>query len=437
MTDTPTPEPNDDPQQMVQASQNGQVHNVVQISGSFENSPVFNGDVIYQYFDAAPTHISDLLLAQKFKPLIHDRTDHFLGRDFIFDTIDHFLDDNTFRSGYIIIQGEPGIGKTSILAELVRRHGYVHHFNIIQQNIRTARLFLGNVCAQLVIRYGFELTSLPSEATQNSSFLIDLLAQAAGRPQNQPVIVLIDALDEAGDPSLPPGANRLLLPSSLPEKVFFIVTSREAHDLGLDVNSRRDIYLREDDPQNLKDIQHFIQSYLHEYPEQMHEKLAEWGISDADFITIMIEKSQGNFMYLVYVLRDIRSGLIHSENIHSIRSLPQGLRGYYQRHWRMMRDLDPQLFTKAYQPVICLLATVREPVSANQLTAWTGLSPMAVTEVIHTWREFLNQEESASGEVLYRLYHSSFQDFLRDEVGLTSYHALIAESASQKINWGK
>src|SRR5262249_43765350 len=135
-----------------------------------------------------------------------------------------------FKSGYIVIAGEPGIGKTALMSELVKTRGYVHHFNISLQNINTTRDFLGNVCAQLIVRYGLPQAKLPDTALKDSGFLVQLLVQAAAKSAGQPVVVLVDALDEA-EPSQQPGIgarrpNRLLLPQTLPEGAYFIVTTR-------------------------------------------------------------------------------------------------------------------------------------------------------------------------------------------------------------------
>jgi hypothetical protein len=57
-----------------------------------------------------------------------------------------------------------------------------------------------------------------------------------------------------------------------------------------------------------------------------------------------------------------------------------------------------------------------------------------IREVIRAWRPFLNEKPSETGQILYRIYHSSFQEFLGEEgVGLQQYHRQIAEAALHKI----
>jgi hypothetical protein len=62
----------------------------------------------------------------------------------------------------------------------------------------------------------------------------------------------------------------------------------------------------------------------------------------------------------------------------------------------------------------------------------SGLDPRLVLDVMNRWRQFLNVDEGATGRH-YRVYHASFQDFLREDVGLTVYHDTIDDVALAKI----
>jgi hypothetical protein len=58
---------------------------------------------------------------------------------------------------------------------------------------------------------------------------------------------------------------------------------------------------------------------------------------------------------------------------------------------------------------------------------------MQVKNVMDDWREFLNVQTAKNEGTFFHLYHTSFQDFLRDEVGLKAYHGMIASNALKKI----
>jgi hypothetical protein len=390
------------------------------------------GDVVFETFSEAPIPISRHIRLREFKTLINERTKRFVGRDFIFKAIDDLVIDPDFPSGYIVISGEPGIGKTALIAEMVKRKGYVHHFNIAPQNIRYARHFLTNVCAQLIVRYELEHHTLPPDAEKDGGFLSQLLSEVVEKEGVQPVVVLVDALDEAENIGLAPGANILYLPPALPDGVYFVVATRTTADFRLFVDRRKDVYMRDDDPQNLDDVRKYILNFIRDYQEQMASRVEQWGVDQDEFVEVMTEKSEGNFMYLVYVLGDIREGRLTTEKVDSVRDLPKGLQAYYQRHWRSMRAQDEERFDKYQEPVVCILATVREPVPIAKVQEWTELKPARIKAVIDEWREFLNVDESGD-EPLYRIYHASFQDFLKEEVGLIKYHDRIAMTILRKI----
>ena len=87
----------------------------------------------------------------QFKLLIEDKTKWFVGRTYVFDTIQAFVSNNP--KGYFTIIGDPGQGKSAILAKYVQNTGCVAHFNVQLQGINRADQFLESVCRQLVIRY--------------------------------------------------------------------------------------------------------------------------------------------------------------------------------------------------------------------------------------------------------------------------------------------
>jgi hypothetical protein len=274
---------------------------------------------------------------------------------------------------------------------------------------------------------------LPSHAISDSGFLSQLLGEVSTRTRPQAVLIVVDALDEADDSTLPPGVNCLFLPPALPSGIFFVVTAREAHDQRLLVDREKPIYLRENDPQNLQDVEAYVTNGIGADHDRMSRRIADWGISEKEFVETLKTKSEGNFMYVVYVLSDIRDGRLTKTTIDNVRNLPTGLNSYYQRYWRTMRALEPERFEKYYEPVVCQLAVVREPVSLSRLEEWTHLPPARIAEVIRTWRQFLNEGTAGDDEPVFRLYHASFQEFLREEVGLERFHERIGETAMSKI----
>lgn len=391
-----------------------------------EGAVVGDYATVFQVFTNSPPALASYLRVPQFRSLVDQRTQGFVGRDFVFERIDEVLGGAEFPSGYLVIRGEPGIGKTAIAATLVARHGYVHHFNIAPENIRSTRQFLENICAQLIVRFELDHVRLPPYAGEDSGFLSQLLGEAAGRAQ-QPIVVVVDALDEAED-SGPPDANRLFLPRVLPAGVFFVLTTRDEADFRLDVDHGIEIWIREEDPGNRADIARYIGSFIERHADAMAARLGEWGLGRDEFVSQLTGLSEGNFMYLVHVLPDIASGRLSRDTVGAIQGLPRGLTRYYQRHWRDMKDADPEKFARAQRPVLCFLAVSREPMTVDQLRDRTRLEPGTVRGVLREWHEFLNEE---AGQ--FRIYHRSFADFLDEHEELRYYHEQIAMTALAKI----
>jgi hypothetical protein len=406
----------------------------VEVSGG---KGVVVGDyaTVFQSFGDDKRPVSSFIRSAQFRSLIDERTQGFVGREFVFDGINRVLAGDEFASGYLLIRGEPGIGKTAIAAMLVLRGSYVHHFNIAPENIRSPRQFLENVCAQLIVRYGLDHPALPSQAGEDSGFLSQLLTEAANRARQHgelPLVVVVDALDEAEDTGLAPSANRLYLPRALPPGVFFVLTTREEADYRLDVDNETDIWLRDDDPANKKDVARYIEAFIEAHPQAMRERIQAWDLEPTAFVTEMTKLSEGNFMYLVHVLPEIAAGRLSRPTVGEVGGLPRGLTGYYKRHWRDMKDADPGRFSTLQRPVLCFLAVSREPVTIPQLMEWTNLDPGDIQNVIAEWREFLN-EDPDSQPPRYRIYHRSFAEFLDDQENLRWYHSQIATTILSKI----
>ena len=375
----------------------------------------------YPYFQAAPFD-----LRRSFDSYMSDKVRNFVGRQFVFNAINDFLNNNS--SGYYIIRGDPGIGKTALLAKLILNNGYIHHFNIALQNIRSVRSFLENICLQLISRYNLPYKSLPQNATDDSGFLMQCLSDAAAKHENHPIVIAVDAIDEADRTGLAAMVNSLFLPFSLPEGVYIILTVRRIYDPHLLFSKSQTLDLEADSAGNLKDIKEYIDDYIKR--EKMVARISNWNTNSAKFSEALVKKSQGNFMYLYYVMPAIEEGKFVKG---TLDELPDGLLGYYQRHWRQMRDGDVQEFEKLYEPIVCILGVAQEPITMDQIASWTKIDKSQVKRAIEKWSEFL-QPTKQDKQQLYRIYHASFQDFLSNQVDLTKYDGIIADYYLQLAN---
>jgi len=353
-----------------------------------------------------------------FAALVRARSRDFVGRRYLDDELDRFLASSGFPSGYVFIVGEPGIGKTSFAAHLVDRHGWIHHFNSVGEGIVTTRAFLASVSGQLQARYGPGPGAPPAADTAELSSLLGRAAAQA--TAESPLVLVIDALDEAEEP-VRPGVSRLALPRTLPEHTYLVITTRPGADYEVQVDERRELVLRDDDERNLADVRAYVERNIDTESDALQPLLGSWRMTRASLADLLVARSQGNFMYVVHVLGDVRRGLITPETIDHPDSLPVGLHAYYEAHWRILQDRWPARLAARFDTGIRCLVAMREPASPATLA---DLAPDDIDIgfarlVIHQWRQFLNAtrfpaDRGRPAELRYYVYHLSFRDFLEN-----------------------
>jgi hypothetical protein len=367
-----------------------------------------------------------------FSSFLAEKTAGFVGRRWVFDAVDRFTGEKP--RGYFVLRGDPGVGKSAFLAEMVRRGGYPHHFNIRAAGIQRPETFLGNLSAQLVARYGLGYTALPPEATQDSRFLSSLLGKVSGKlAPGEKAVLVVDALDEADQTSLIPGVNNLYLPTILPAGVYVVASTRRG-PLHLRIECEQQVLdLEQDSAGNLADVREFVESKL-SLPG-IRAYLDAQGLDEATFADEMVGKSQGNFMYLRYVLPEIEGGAYKDRKLDA---LPLGLANYYEDHWRRMRASDEEAWLAYQLPVLVALTVVKEPVSVDLMAEFSGIPEhRRIRSVLADWDAFLYSievDEAGRKQKRYRLYHASFYDFIaaKDEIAgehvdLKAAHGRIAD----------
>ncbi|MFE9404075.1 ATP-binding protein [Streptomyces sp. NPDC006530] len=387
---------------------------------------------LWAEFARPPDGLADDLLVAEFACAIELLTRDFVGRSGFVEAVDRAIADPAFRSGYVLVTGEPGIGKSSLMAHLVRTRGWLHHFNSVS-GFSTTEDFLRNVCAQVIIRYQLKHTVLPPRAGQNSMFLRGLLSDAA-RQQEAPVVIAVDAIDEASDSDRPQGSNRLSLPAQLPDNVYVVVTSRGRNVYELDAQSVRHIEIEDRSEANLADLSLYVTGFVERHAERMAPLLRSAEKRGVDFTAAFLDRSDGNFLYAARVLPEIvNRGLSEIDDVHA---LPLGLREYYRRHWAAMRAADPVLFDELHRPVIEAFGLLNET-SAQVIADTWDLPVDRVRRAIGIWREFLNEADAHAGLQRYRIYHKSFLDFLWSEVDLRGTQRRMVKDSIRRVAAGR
>jgi len=367
-----------------------------------------------------------------FKSFIKERTRDFEGRQFVFDVIDNFIKHN--ECGYFFVLGDPGIGKSAVAAKLVNERDYIHHFNVRAEGINRAETFLRNICAQLIIRFELPYESLAHDVGADGKFLSKLLEEVGRKLSGkESLVIVVDALDEVDESSGRPGANLLFLPKNLPSGIFFVITARP-QSYQLQIECIQDKFeIQHDKDNNLNDIEKYLEKRVKLEGIQSYNKKQK--LSNQDFVSIMKGKSDGNFMYLRYVLPEIEKGAY--KNI-DFENIPVGLQNYYEDHWRRMGMMTKPLPELKIQ-IIYILSELHKPISTELLADCCRQNEVQVQEIVDEWTQFLHRKV-IDHKVRYSLYHASFRDFLNRKeivkaagIDIRDINALISEWLSDGL----
>jgi NACHT domain len=344
---------------------------------------------------------------EEFKPLIKEKIRAFCGRKFVFDTFNQFL--KTKPNGYFTVVGDAGMGKSTIAAKYVHKYKSVCYFNIRAEGRNRPEQFLEGIRKQLIKRYQLQnadKSDLPTLLEKVSKKLLE----------NQRLVIVVDALDEVEQEA---GENLLYLPTTLPEKVYFLLTRRpytlETKRLSvspgvpmeeLDLRASQYVDLSRDD---VKEYIHLFLNEDQEYKYDLRKWIQERSITPEVFVDQVAVKSENNFMYLRYVLPEIARGFYNDSGL-SLQQLPNGLKDYYQQHWvRMGMDEKPQE-VKVF--VLFILVEIGTPITCEMIADIAKQDGYDVQSILDEWVEYLKQQ-TIDEESCYSFYHASFLDFLK------------------------
>ncbi|MEG4487454.1 AAA family ATPase [Microcoleus sp. D2_18a_B4] len=351
-------------------------------------------------------------LPPEFESLIAEKNQSFCGRQFVFDAFQQFINENP--CGYFTIIGDAGMGKTSIVAKYVSEHQSPCYFNILVEGRNRPELFLKSIRQQLIDRY--QLQNLAD--ADLPTLLVNVVDKLT---TGERLVIAIDALDEVEQEA---GQNLLHLPTTLPNRVYFLLT-RRPYNLShkrLSVSPGvpvKDLYLREGD------IKEYIRFALNTDSDD-NNGLRNWiqtrSIPDTTFVEQMADKSENNFMYLRYVLPAIAKG---DYNDLSLKQLPDGLQEYYQNHWvRMGMEAKPG---QLMEIILYILLEFGTPITCEMIAGIAEVDECDVKQVLEDeFVEYL-RKQNVDGQICYSIYHGSFLDFLKSKQKMDSKRKIFKE----------
>ena len=388
----------------------------------------------------------------KFQDYIEEKSKDYQGRKKLRKQVDAFIQQSDQK--LFILVAEPGAGKTTFLARLIKDEQYVHYFikkrGFAPYNPEDVVWSIG---AQLAKKYhqhydaitmgdlGIQTTGTPPSVFMRplqqdnlwnlyNALVIEPLKSIAKNLPDEKIVIIIDALNESSALNRDNDLVHLFSRTDdLPSNIRFIFSTQPDPQIFSTFNTDP-VFLDKDE--NTEDIKEFIHFKLNQGP--ISELLHKEKFHPQDVKEKIAIKSDENFLYLDLFFRDI----IHIHQTQSdfilkdyIDKVPKGLDDYYVFLLNNILQ-DNNLWKTDFCPILGTLSAAQSSLTYRQISDFSGLPLQVVYDTIPKLATVLRVDEYLNQE-LFDFYHNDFSIFLTNEkrnrlflVDAKEYHTKIS-----------
>ena len=233
---------------------------------------------------------------------------------------------------------------------------------------------------------------------------------------NQKITILVDGLDEAlthdGTKKI---VDLLSTLRDIPSNIRFILTSRKETKVRNNFEDAEELILSDSkfNQLNQSDVHEYIKKRLTQDEKLSSQVSGLEAKQQEEHIENITNKSEGNFLYVTFLLDEIASG---QRSLNELEGLPEGLDGLYYQSLKRVVESGKQDWRKTYASFLGILSVALTSLTLTQLQAFTKQSELVVHDCLIQLQQFLEEvelkAEQAKEEKSYRFYHQSFINFL-------------------------
>ena len=295
-------------------------------------------------------------------------------REWIFKSIEDWLDDRSSPHRAMVISGNPGMGKTvisAVVSQRMQRVGRLSGSHFCQHNnsrYRDPRLMLQSLACHLCQAMPSYKDTLVEQLSRNlgkdlnNMGVEELFALLFKEPLStvqdpgRNTLIVIDGLDE----SEYQGRNELLHVisnhfSMLPVWIRILITTRPERSITEALRHLEPIELEQKQEENLNDIQTLFENQLSNKIGEKHKDI---------LLKELVKKSEGLFIYAYYIVDFIQKNvsILTPDQLESV--LPSGISSVYLSYFkRLENELCKELNAdeEHFLRFLCALAAAREP----------------------------------------------------------------------------
>ena len=377
-----------------------------------------------------------------FTPFMIEKLKGFIGREWLFREIDEWCSNEPPAA--LLIVGEPGIGKSAIIAALVYRNlkdqvlAYHCCRTETPATLEPARFVrsLASMLASQLKEYatmieGASIGDLLRRSDPVSAFEAAILAplHRIRQPEKPRYYLLIDGLDEALTRAPPPTIVDVLSTriDGLPSWLRMIATTRNDPGVLRQLRGLRAHVLSAQDPRNQDDVRRFVRYRLRK--PILCAKAKESQKIFASLENDLLRASAGNFLFVKTALDAIQVGQLSFEHL---ENLPPGLSSLYDIFFRRLFADSGEDFDLS-RKVLETVAAAREPLTREQIAAATDLDPEEeLPPILSRLASFVPPSQGR-----YALFHKSLFDWLtgwdvqQDQPFAAEYHVNLQKGQAR------